>query len=43
MSKAVELVLVTKQKIIVVPKVKPTIVEGGLTVVRMRYSEPRFN
>jgi len=43
MSRAVELVLVTRQKTIVVPRVKPTIVKGGPTFVRMRYNEPRFN
>jgi hypothetical protein len=43
MSRRVELVLVTRQETIVLPRAKPTIVEGGPVAIRMRYNEPRFN
>jgi len=43
MSKGVELVLVTRHETIILPRTKPTIVEGVPMVVKMRYSEPRFN
>jgi len=43
MSKGVELVLVTRHETIILPRAKPTIVEGVPMVVKMRYSEPKFN
>jgi hypothetical protein len=39
MSRGIELVFVT----IILPKEKPTIVEGVLVDVKTRYSEPRIN
>jgi hypothetical protein len=43
MSKGVEQVLVTRQEIVVLPKAKLTMVECVLVVVKMKYSEPKFN
>ncbi len=43
MSKGVELVLVTKQEIIILPKVKPIITQGIHVVVKVKYSKPIFN
>jgi hypothetical protein len=43
MSKGVESILVSRQEILVLPRVEPTIVEGVHVVVKVRYSEPRFN
>jgi hypothetical protein len=43
MSKGIESTLVTRQGTIVLPKAKPTIVEGVFVVVRVRYSEPKLN
>jgi hypothetical protein len=43
MSRGVEPVLVTRQEIIILPRVEPTIVEGVPMVVRVRYNEPKFN
>ncbi len=42
-SRGVELVLVTEKKNIVLPKAKPTIVEGVFMAVKVRYCEPIFN
>ncbi len=42
-SKKVELVLVIKQKIVILPKTKPIVTKGVPMVVRVRYSEPRVN
>jgi hypothetical protein len=43
MSKGVESVFVTKQENMVLPRVKPTLVEGVLMAIRVRYKEPIFN
>jgi hypothetical protein len=43
MSKGVDPIFVTKQEIIVLPRVKPKMATHVPVVVRMRYSEPRFN
>jgi hypothetical protein len=43
MSRGVELVLVTRQETIVLPKAEPIVIEGVLVVVRMRHNEPIFN
>jgi hypothetical protein len=43
MCKGDESILVARQEIVVLPKAKPTVVEGVLMVVRIRYSELRFN
>jgi hypothetical protein len=43
MSKRIELVLVIRQEIVVLPRAKPTIIEGVLVVVRVKYSEPKLN
>ncbi len=42
MFREVELVFVTKQEIVILPRTKPIVAEGVL-VVRVRYSEPTFN
>ncbi len=39
----VELILVTRQETIVLPRAKLIVVEHVHVVVRMRYNEPRFN
>jgi hypothetical protein len=43
MSIGVEPILVTRQEIVILPKVEPTTVEGVLVTIKMRYSEPIFN
>ncbi len=43
MSRRVESILVTRQEIIVLLRAKPTLVEGVHVVVRVKYSEPKFN
>jgi hypothetical protein len=43
MSRGVELVLVTRQETISLPKAKPTVAECDLVVVIMKYNEPIFN
>jgi hypothetical protein len=43
MSRGAKSILVARQKIVVLPRVKPTVVEGVLMVVRIRYSELRLN
>jgi hypothetical protein len=43
MSKGVELVLITRQETIVLPRAKPTVAEGVLVDVKVRYNEPKFN
>jgi hypothetical protein len=43
MSRGVELILVVRQEIIVLQKVKPIVVEGVHAVVKVRYNEPRLN
>jgi len=41
--KGVELVLVIRKEIVVLPRVKPTVIEGVPMVIRVRYSEPKVN
>jgi len=43
MSKQVEPILIIREKIIILPRAEPTIVEGILAIVKIKYSEPRFN
>jgi hypothetical protein len=43
MSRGVELVFVTRQEIIILPKVEPLVAKGAHVVVRVRYNEPRLN
>jgi hypothetical protein len=43
MSRRVEPILVTKQEIILLPRVEPTVAECVHVAVRMKYSEPIFN
>jgi hypothetical protein len=42
MSKGVEPILVVRQEIIVLPRIKPIVVEGVHVVVKVRYNEPRL-
>jgi hypothetical protein len=42
MSKGVELVLVTRQETVILPKVELIVAEGVLVAIRMRY-KPIFN
>ncbi len=41
MSKGVESILVSKQEIVVSPKLKPTVVEGVHVVIKVKDSEPK--
>jgi hypothetical protein len=43
MSTRIELVLVTRQKIVVLQIAKPKVAKGVHVVVRVRYNEPMFN
>jgi hypothetical protein len=43
MSRRIERVLVTRQEIVVLPKVEVTIAQGVPVAIIVRYSEPRFN
>jgi hypothetical protein len=43
MFKGVELVFVTRQETVVVLIAKPIVVEGVHVVIKVRYSEPKFN
>ncbi len=43
MSRGVESILVTKQKIVVLPKAKPIVVEGVPMANKVRYNEPELN
>jgi len=43
MSRGVELILIARQKVVVLPKVKPTVPKGVPATVRMKYSEPKLN
>jgi hypothetical protein len=43
MSKKIELVFLTRQKTIVLPKVKPTMAQSVHVVVIVKYNEPRLN
>jgi hypothetical protein len=42
MSKGVELVLVTKQEILISPRAKPTVAKRVHMAVRVRYNEFKF-
>ncbi len=35
--------LVIRKEIVVLPRVKPTVIEGVPMVIRVRYSEPKVN
>jgi hypothetical protein len=43
MFRGIELILITKQETVVLPRVESTMVECVLVVVKVRYSEPIFN
>jgi hypothetical protein len=43
MFRGVESVIVTKQEIVVLPRTKPTIAQGVLMAIKVRYNEPRLN
>jgi predicted amino acid racemase len=43
MSRGIELVLVTRQKIVILQRAKPIIAKGVHVVIKVRYNEPRFN
>jgi hypothetical protein len=43
MSKGIEAVLITKPKIIVLPRVEVIVVEGVPMDVKVRYSEPKLS
>ncbi len=42
-SRGVESVLVIRQEIVVLPKVKLIVIEGVPMAIRVRYSEPKVN
>ncbi len=43
MFRGIELVLVTTQEIVIIPKIEPIVAEGVPMVVGVKYSEPKFN
>jgi hypothetical protein len=43
MSKKVELVFVTRQEIVILPRIEPTIAKGVSMAIRVKYNEPKFN
>ncbi len=43
MFRRVELVFVTRQKTILIPKIKPTITEDVHVAIKVKYSEPILN
>jgi hypothetical protein len=43
MSRGVELIFVTKQEIVDLPKAEPIVAKGVLMAERVRYSEPISN
>ncbi len=43
MSRGIELILVTRQETIVLPRAKLTVVEHVPMAIRLRYNEPKFN
>jgi hypothetical protein len=43
MSRGIELIFVTNQETIALPKAESTMAERVLVAARMKYSEPRFN
>jgi hypothetical protein len=42
MSKGVELVLITRQEIIVLPRTELTVTQGVPMAIKVKYSEPRL-
>jgi hypothetical protein len=38
-----ELVLITRQEIVILPKVEPIIAKGVPMVIKIKYSEPKLN
>jgi len=43
MSRGVELIFVTRQEIVILPKAEPTLAKGVPMAVRVMYSELRLN
>ncbi len=43
MFKGIELILITEQETMILPKVEPIVVGGLVVVVIIRYNEPKFN
>jgi hypothetical protein len=43
MSRGVELVLVTRQETVVLPKVEPIVAQGVPMAIRAGYNEPKLN
>jgi hypothetical protein len=43
MSKRIEPILITRQETIVLPRAKPIVTKRVPMVIKVRYSEPRFN
>jgi hypothetical protein len=43
MSKRVELVLITRQETIILPKAEPIVAKHVLMAIKMRCNEPKFN
>jgi hypothetical protein len=43
MSKRVGPILITRWETIILPRVEPTMAQGVLVAVKVRYNEPRFN
>ncbi len=43
MSKRIERILVTRQEILILPKVEPTVSQGVHVAIIIKYSEPIFN
>jgi hypothetical protein len=43
MSKGVESIFVTRYEIVVLPRVEPIIAKCVPTIIKMSYSEPKFN
>jgi hypothetical protein len=43
MSRRVELVFVTRQEIVVLPKVESIVAECVPVAIKVKYSEPKFN
>ncbi len=43
MFKGVKLMLITKQKIVALLRIGPTVIEGVLVAIKVRCNEPKFN
>jgi hypothetical protein len=43
MSKEFESIFITRQETVVLPKIKPIVVEGVYVAIKVKYSEPKFN